>query len=76
MSTQRPPGLRLHPRTRLVASAEADFRTVVLTWLEAHDDLTDIEQAQIMLLAPAIPLKFALRAERHPDDPARKADEA
>ena len=69
------PGLRLHPRTMRMVRAEAEFRVMVLTFLDANSDLTDVELAQIMLLAPAIPLKYALRAERHPDDPSRKADE-
>ena len=71
----RPPGLRLHSRTIRVARAEAEFRVVVLAFLDAHADLTDIELAGIMLLAPGIPIRYALRAERHPDDPSRKADE-
>jgi hypothetical protein len=68
-------GLRLHPRTMRVQRAEAEFRVAVLAFLDANSDLTDIELAGIMLLAPAIPIKYALRAERHPDDPSRKADE-
>jgi hypothetical protein len=71
----KPPGLRLHRRTMLVQRAESEFRVVVLDFLDKNDHLTDVELAQIMLLAPAIPLKYALRAERHPDDPSRKADE-
>ena len=55
--------------------AEAEFRIIVLAFLEAHADLTDIELAGIMLLAPAVPIRYALRAERHPADPSRKADE-
>ncbi len=59
----------------LVQLAEAEFRVCILEYLDEHADLTDVELAQIMLLAPAIPLKYALRAERHPEDPTRKADE-
>jgi hypothetical protein len=69
------PGLRLHPRTQKVSVAEAEFHVLVARFLDEHSDLTDIELAGIMLLAPAIPIKFALRAERHPEDPNRKADE-
>jgi hypothetical protein len=75
MAEKRALGLRLHSRTMQVSRAEAEFRVVVLAFLDAHDDLTDIELAGIMLLAPAIPIKYALRAERHPEDPSRKADE-
>jgi len=69
------PGLKLHPRTMLVQRAEAEFHVLVARFLDAHSDLTDIELAQIMLIAAPIPLKYALRAERHPDNPSRKADE-
>jgi hypothetical protein len=68
-------GLRLHPRMMMVSRAEAEFRVCVLEFLDKHADLTDIELAGILLLAPAIPIKYALRAERHPEDPSCKADE-
>ena len=71
----RPPGLRLHSRTMMVQRAEAEFHVLIAQFLCDHDHLTDIELAGIMLLAPEIPLRQALRAERHPDDPTRKADE-
>jgi len=58
-----------------VQQAEAEFHVLVAGFLDAHSDLTDVELAQIMLIAPPIPLKYALRAERHPEDPTRKADE-
>ena len=72
---RRAPGLRLHPRTMSVQRAEAEFRVVVLEFLDSHADLTDIELAGIMLIAPEVPIRYALRRERHPDDPSRKADE-
>ena len=71
----RPPGLRIHSRTMMVQRAEGEFHVLVAQFLNDHSHLTDIELAQIMLIAPPIPLKYALRAERHPDDPERKADE-
>jgi hypothetical protein len=75
VSERRGPGLRLHCRTQMVALARAEFHVIVAQFLADHDNLTDIELTQIMLLAPEIPLKYALRAERHPDDPGKKADE-
>ncbi len=69
------PGLRLHPRTMLVQKAEAEFQVCLLQFLDSHSHLTDIELAHIMLIAPVVPLQYALRAERHPEDPTRKADE-
>jgi hypothetical protein len=71
----RPPGLRIHPRTMMVQIAEAEFDVAVLQFLDSHDHLTDVELAGIMLRAVRYPLKQLLRAERHPDDPERKADE-
>ena len=71
----RPPGLRLHPRTMMVQQAEAEFRVLVAQFCHDHSDLTDIELATIMTIAVPLSLKHALRAERHPEDPTRKADE-
>lgn len=71
----RPPGLRIHPRTLMVQLAEAEFDAVVLRFLDSHDELTDVELTGIMLRAVRYPLKQLLRTERHPDDPERKADE-
>jgi hypothetical protein len=71
----RAPGLRIHPRTMMVQHAEAEFDVVVLSFLDSHSHLTDIELAGIMSQAIRYPLKQLLRAERHPDDPDRKADE-
>jgi hypothetical protein len=59
----------------MVERARAEFGVVVLQFLSDHGYLTDIELAGIMLFAPEVPIRYALRAERHPDDPDRKADE-
>lgn len=69
------PGLRLHPRTLPVQGAEARIKLALLELQQEHD-LTDVEMLQILHLAQLSILKYMLRAERHPDDPDRKADEA
>lgn len=71
----RRPGLRLHPRTMPVRKAGAVFTDWLINFQEERD-LTDIEMMQILTEAQQMVLKYALRAERHPDDPDRKADEA
>jgi hypothetical protein len=70
----RPPGLRLHKRTRHVQSAEAHFQSNVFEF-QQQSDLTDIEMLQILIECQRSITKYMLRAERHPDDPERKADE-
>lgn len=39
-------------------------------------DLTSIELLQILAERSALELRFMLRAERHPENPYKKADEA
>lgn len=71
----RPPGLYLHPRTLPVNQAGAEFRD----WLwrfQAAKGLTDIELLQMLGESQLVTLKYMLRAERHPEDPDKKADEA
>lgn len=70
----RPPGLRLHPRTMKVQSA----RLAIRESLDEHQEefeLTDIEMHGVVLEYLLTMNKYWLRAERHPDDPDRKADE-
>ena len=74
MSGRRAPGLRLHSRTMQVQGAEAHIKLRLIE-LQQEYDLTDIEMLQILHLAQLSVLKWMLRAERHPDDPDRKADE-
>ena len=70
----RAPGLRLNKRTMKVASAEAEFRTMVLAF-EHERGLTITEMAQILTSCLQRELVALLRYERHPEDPDRKADE-
>lgn len=69
------PGLRLHPRTMLVERAGSDLRTYVNRFWEERD-LTAIELGIILTDLARNVLKHKLRAERHPRNPDKKADEA
>lgn len=69
------PGLRLHRRTMPVQAAAAELKILHIKF-QAEHDLTDIEMTGILIYAAADVNKYALRQERHPDDPDRKADEA
>ena len=73
--TARPPGLRLHPRTMPVKKADAELHAFLALW-QKHHGLTFAEVAVILADRQQNALKYVLRAERHPDDPDRKADEA
>lgn len=68
------PGLRLHPRTMPVERAKAELG-MILARFQADADLTDTEMLVILAEQRRRLLKYRLRAERHPDDPDRKADE-
>ncbi|MUN41435.1 hypothetical protein [Actinomadura litoris] len=67
--------MKLHERTMRVGGALADLRVLLIDFQEKHD-LTDIEMLSIVNSYEATHLKYMLRAERHPDDPHRGADEA
>ena len=71
----RAPGLRLHPRTMAVQSASAQIHGDLLE-VQQERGLTDAEMMTILAENVQRWAKFQLRAERHPDDPERKADEA
>jgi hypothetical protein len=70
----RRPGLRMHPRTRPVGIAEAAIRMRLWEMQEEYD-LTDVEMMRVLIGAQQGISKYMLRAERHPGDPERKADE-
>jgi hypothetical protein len=69
------PGLRLHPRTMPVQKAEGHFKRYVHEFQDEYD-LTDIEMLRALIDAQQSITKYMLRAERHPDNPDQKADEA
>lgn len=63
--------MRLHPREEIVRKAEVDLREVVIQWMQRHPELTNLEEAVVFVNVaadPSMPLKYALRVERHGDD--------
>ena len=67
--------MRIHPRTRIVERAELQLGDAVRAAVREHD-LTTVELMQILASTQLRWLKYALRAERHPDDPDKGGDEA
>jgi hypothetical protein len=66
--------MRLSKRAQQASRARADLREHVFQWMQKHE-LTDLETAVILADLQSASLKYALRAERHPDDPDKGADE-
>jgi hypothetical protein len=66
--------MRLHHRTQAVAQASADIGMKLIALQQEHG-LTDIEMMQAMLTWQERKLKWMLRAERHPDDPDKPAEQ-
>lgn len=67
--------MMLHKRTMLVQRIEAEIETV-LWQMPALRKLTPIELTGILIRVAGHANTMALRLERHPDDPDRKADES
>ena len=68
-------GIRLHPRTRIVTRAEIQMGEAIDAIVEEHS-LTITETFICLTRYMQLSLKYALRSERHPDDPDKKGDEA
>lgn len=66
--------MKLHERYFVVRDAQNALLRAFLKIVE-EKDLTAIEAAQIAHEVSGTPLIWALRDERHPDDPSRKSDE-
>jgi hypothetical protein len=66
--------MKLHPRTMTVERAEVELSQFLLQWAEQHE-LTWCEMARALTEQIQMCLKYMLRAERHPEDPSKKADE-
>ncbi|MEV2239596.1 hypothetical protein [Micromonospora sp. NPDC049891] len=66
--------MRLRPRTMTVQRASNKIRAE-LDRLQQEHDLTDVEMLRVLLEHQRELTTGLLRAERHPDDPDRKADE-
>lgn len=67
--------MKIHPRVLNVSSATALLKTLVRDFAEKYD-LTDVEALRALQDCELIFTTRLLRAERHPEDPTRKADEA
>ena len=67
--------MKLHPRTVVLQRARHAFETFLLE-LETEHELTYGELFSLLGNAVANLAKYQIRAERHPDDPDKKGDEA
>ena len=67
--------MKLHERTMRVQAAGAQLKFDLIKFHDEHD-LTLIEMLTLLQDAQRSITKHLLRAERHPDDPSRRADEA
>lgn len=67
--------MKLHERTLIVQKAEAEIGLAF--WeIPAVEGLTTAELLAVLCRLTASVVRMELRAERHPDDPLKKADEA
>ena len=66
--------MRLHHRTMAVAQASAEIGMNLIALQHEHG-LTDIEMMQALTAWQERKLKYMLRAERHPEDPDRPAEQ-
>lgn len=67
-------GIRLHRRFQIVERADNELSGHILD-LEKKYDLTLIEILGILLRRASDIHKYAIRAERHPDEPGLGGDE-
>lgn len=67
--------MKLHPRAEVTQRADVELQGLLLEWVERHD-LTWSEAIRIFAYRLASWTHFPVRAERHPDDDEKKADEA
>lgn len=66
--------MRLHPRTAVVEQARCEL-TRSLIDIETRHGLTMVETIKILNESQASLIKYAIRAERHPNDPDKRGDE-
>ena len=64
--------MKLHPRVMPWQRAHYDIAAAVLEAMRKHPDLTYIELFQIFNEITASWLEYALRDERHPNDPEKR----
>lgn len=65
--------MKLHKRTLPVQTAEVELHGMVNDWQQRHG-LTDLEALGCIHAVAQRITKYALRAERHPDNPDEPAD--
>jgi hypothetical protein len=73
-SKPRPPGMRRSERERNISHAHLRLDVLIDGWREEYG-LTDIETLQGLTSYMQSTLKYALRAERHPEAPDTPAGE-
>lgn len=66
--------MKLHRRTLLVSAAESELNRAISDLALKHQ-ISSVELLQILSARAQAELKFMLRAERHPKNPNKKADE-
>lgn len=67
--------MRIHWRTQIVLKAKSDMDVAVLKLVNKYG-LTAVEVVTLLLQSAESWNVFALRQERHPKEPDKKADEA
>lgn len=66
--------MKVHPRLFEVSAAEAELQMEFIRIAQKHE-ITVIEALGILTRMAQQQAVYALRAERHPKDPAKRADE-
>jgi len=61
--------MKLHPRVMPCQAARADMQKAVCDVVNKHKDLTHLELISILNEVTAGWIGYAIRDERHPDDP-------
>lgn len=67
--------MKIHPRYEIVRQAALDLGEALAPIIKKHH-LTYVELNEILLSEALNWNKYAKRAERHPNDPSKKGDEA
>lgn len=73
--TEKVSKMRLHPRYFIVQKASSELTGFMLDLIEKHE-LTHGEIAKLLAEEILTWTKYEIRAERHPEDPEKKGDEA
>lgn len=68
-------GIKLHKRYFVVRTASLELQSALAVIVDKHK-LTFVETLKLLTEAQQDELKYMLRAERHPKNPEKKADEA